>query len=447
MFRQGVNCDKFLNDVQALRGKLLDFQKCLPASEQILPSYEKEGLKAHVNDIAITIDCLYHSILDNPSITQVADEVSMLHAVRALEAILVDRRCLKFAEYAGENCAVTQQQICDHPLYSTFNLSLASLKSSFRPVTCYISYAPDSTSFVQQLKNDLDAAGIDICIDTSFGPEANRDLSKLQQEILSREFVLVIGSIEYGTKCRESRPSTTRDEARLISDRHHSQPDRILKVLLTGTCLKSFPIALAERQQHPLDFKSRDNYFSKAFAILEKLFESQLTKPELKTSFLAVKNRALNTLPATFLFSSAAADPPSLPPLVQCLRQSYQKFRYLERFIDMTPVPIEESFIQLALVQEEEQKDKERQTFSTFDHNSFEAIHKPKTVITLHELFQKDKTHLFIEGRAGIGKTTLCQYISYIWTKPELRKEKLGSWADRFELILWIPLRNLLQKE
>jgi len=43
-------------------------------------------------------------------------------------------------------------------------------------------------------------------------------------------------------------------------------------------------------------------------------------------------------------------------------------------------------------------------------------------------------------GRAGIGKTTLCQYIAYTWSQKE-ESERL--WADRFKGVIWIRLREL----
>src|SRR5690606_16535709 len=44
---------------------------------------------------------------------------------------------------------------------------------------------------------------------------------------------------------------------------------------------------------------------------------------------------------------------------------------------------------------------------------------------------------ILIQGRAGIGKTTLCQYIAYLWMQGQL-------WSH-YKWVFWIPLRQLLK--
>ncbi|KIE04889.1 hypothetical protein NF27_FG00010 [Candidatus Jidaibacter acanthamoeba] len=43
---------------------------------------------------------------------------------------------------------------------------------------------------------------------------------------------------------------------------------------------------------------------------------------------------------------------------------------------------------------------------------------------------------LAIYGRAGIGKSTLCQYISVRWSGGNL-------WNDKYKGVIWLPLRKI----
>ena len=53
----------------------------------------------------------------------------------------------------------------------------------------------------------------------------------------------------------------------------------------------------------------------------------------------------------------------------------------------------------------------------------------------------KPCSQVVIRGRAGIGKTTLCRYIAYRWAKDDNEKNKL--WPDKFDIVIWLTLRNL----
>ncbi|KAF9164130.1 hypothetical protein BGX20_001075, partial [Mortierella sp. AD010] len=64
--------------------------------------------------------------------------------------------------------------------------------------------------------------------------------------------------------------------------------------------------------------------------------------------------------------------------------------------------------------------------------------------IPLEKLFDKRKLRderedvpktILIQGRAGIGKTTLCKKLVHLYQS--------GLWKDRFDAVLWLPLRQL----
>src|SRR5690606_10569642 len=82
-------------------------------------------------------------------------------------------------------------------------------------------------------------------------------------------------------------------------------------------------------------------------------------------------------------------------------------------------------------------------------YNSFEALYQAKESIDLKEIFSPLRQEpaikrVVIEGRAGIGKTTLCRYIANAWAHPKKRSTLLG-WGGNFEVVIWIKLRELIQ--
>ena len=77
--------------------------------------------------------------------------------------------------------------------------------------------------------------------------------------------------------------------------------------------------------------------------------------------------------------------------------------------------------------------------------NSFEDIYGSKKPIELSKIFEKQdeedivSNRVFVRGRAGVGKTTLCQFIANECSQGRL-------WKDKHDGVFWIPLRNLTKK-
>jgi predicted NACHT family NTPase len=117
---------------------------------------------------------------------------------------------------------------------------------------------------------------------------------------------------------------------------------------------------------------------------------------------------------------------------------------------------IEESYINLAIIETKEQQEKEKrlkqhdqqnkQDKHPQHHNekilsTFEEIYGTKTPIDVKDIFEKceDTTRkVLILGRAGIGKSTFCQYVTYRWAKGEI-------WSE-YDLIVLIRLRKLSER-
>ncbi|CAF2033018.1 unnamed protein product [Rotaria magnacalcarata] len=122
--------------------------------------------------------------------------------------------------------------------------------------------------------------------------------------------------------------------------------------------------------------------------------------------------------------------------------------------------PIEQSYINLAVVEIKEQHEKEKklkeqdqkakepekqQDFSLEKQHgeilsTYEEIYGVKTSIDVENILQQCKDQIkkvFVLGRAGIGKSTVCQYVTYRWAKGEI-------WSE-YELVILIRLRRLTE--
>ncbi|GJJ67712.1 bilin biosynthesis protein [Entomortierella parvispora] len=108
-------------------------------------------------------------------------------------------------------------------------------------------------------------------------------------------------------------------------------------------------------------------------------------------------------------------------------------------------------FVNLAIVEAPEHRQKEKENLKTqattfLRMPSGEGVRNTNTdsLIPLDQLFNKRKLRdgkegmpksILVQGRAGIGKSTLC--------KKLVHAHQNGLWRDRFEIVLWIPLRHL----
>ena len=121
-------------------------------------------------------------------------------------------------------------------------------------------------------------------------------------------------------------------------------------------------------------------------------------------------------------------------------------------FINLMVVKHEEQAQkETALKNRDEVKDGHEKTERAQDISSFEAILQPKQPIELAQVFPKgplsqqtpvSDRRLLIEGRAGIGKTTLSKYFAYQWALGP--SGKLPEWQAQFKAVVFIRLRNLL---
>ncbi|KAG0291625.1 hypothetical protein BGZ96_005012 [Linnemannia gamsii] len=125
----------------------------------------------------------------------------------------------------------------------------------------------------------------------------------------------------------------------------------------------------------------------------------------------------------------------------------------LIRRISGDELDLETCFINLAIVESPAQREKEKQNLKE-QAAVFHRIPRSKAVegsniqssIPFEQLFDKRKLRdgkenvpkrILVQGRAGIGKTTLC--------KKLVHAHQNGLWKDLFDTVLWLPLRQLRQ--
>ncbi|KAL3465253.1 hypothetical protein BJX64DRAFT_285795 [Aspergillus heterothallicus] len=146
--------------------------------------------------------------------------------------------------------------------------------------------------------------------------------------------------------------------------------------------------------------------------------------------------------------------PPGFP-ITSSLTNHYTAARRLHILrISGETLPMDHCYINLAIVEQpfsaKKGKSMNPDPFSLFTRLKADSV-KEERQVSLINLFQPQNLsngeivlpkRVFIQGRAGVGKTTLCKKIIH----DHLFQ---GMWREQFDLILWIPLRRLkaLSKE
>ena len=129
--------------------------------------------------------------------------------------------------------------------------------------------------------------------------------------------------------------------------------------------------------------------------------------------------------------------------LFEIIKYEYQRNNRIERLINPAQsFSIEQSYINLVIVNTKDQLEKEKQ-MDKIQHSdaimgTYEDIYGVKTTIEIKDILTSckgDKKQIVVFGRAGIGKSTFCRYIAYQWAK--------GSYWQEYELVALLPLRRL----
>ncbi len=136
----------------------------------------------------------------------------------------------------------------------------------------------------------------------------------------------------------------------------------------------------------------------------------------------------------------------SLPTL---LKESYlQKCGSLPLVLTNAAFPIESFFTQLSIVshasQEKKEEEVDQRDPNMVEKDSLREIYArlctAEQSIEIHNLFDEKTRRVLVLGRAGIGKSTLCQKIAYDWASGTLFDQK-------FSLVYHIKLRDFNSQE
>ncbi|KAG0008246.1 hypothetical protein BGZ80_003657, partial [Entomortierella chlamydospora] len=140
----------------------------------------------------------------------------------------------------------------------------------------------------------------------------------------------------------------------------------------------------------------------------------------------------------------------SLDTVQEALRSYYEPSLFIQR-VSGKRMDLVSCYINLAIVEARGQREKDKQGLRAQEvafqrMSSYERIEGTNldSSIPLDELFNKRELRngnndvpktVLIHGRAGIGKTTLCKKLVHLSLN--------GQWRDRFDAVLWLPLREL----
>lgn len=112
-------------------------------------------------------------------------------------------------------------------------------------------------------------------------------------------------------------------------------------------------------------------------------------------------------------------------------------------------LPMDQCYINLAIVEKSSQGADSDDSFSILDRQKVQTPDESMQV-DLAAIFEQRRARddytiepkrIFIRGRAGVGKTTLCKKMVHAFVHD-------GIWNGKFDRLLWVPLRRLkyLQK-
>ncbi len=166
--------------------------------------------------------------------------------------------------------------------------------------------------------------------------------------------------------------------------------------------------------------------------------------------------------PTYNLIINQPKDEPPLPfeSFITVIKAYYLKQDQIKsEYINPTGgLKIDQLYVNVAIVNEVDQAWKEKKLITNADEkkeknnltyskglSSFEEIYGSKDTIPLEELFDNkskidnaiDVHRLLLYGRAGIGKSTLLQYMVYRWAQGQLWPNK------RFKVLILLPLKQL----
>ena len=133
--------------------------------------------------------------------------------------------------------------------------------------------------------------------------------------------------------------------------------------------------------------------------------------------------------------------------LYELVKHEYKRNSRIEHFMNPSQsFSIEQSYINLAIVETKDQQEKEKQLCADASNNvvmdTFEQIYGTKMRIDIEDIFRGCEYHekrVLVFGRAGNGKSTFCRYGAHQWASGKI-------WPE-YDLVALISLRSLTEQQ
>ena len=367
--------------------------------------------------------------------------------------------------------------------------------------TCFISYAwgeggekrEQLQSQLSHLKADLERLGATVYLDIE---NLGTHINSFMDHISECDFIFLIGtpSLKERLEAKKTQKNNAQYEFDKILERHQERPECLVPLRLEGNSMgEAFPEIYFGRDVKTLLRASLvrpcriqgDDWIAPG-AIRE--YVDTLSNYRPLGVIPAIYGMSAHANPNVMAAYKGARDGllrqlKTIAELVPELKRFYQTPEFVQLLGEKPDgskreTRLDDNFINLMVVKREEQKAKEKQLkedkaeekdereaegkdkeapedkSKREQHlSSFESILKPKEPIELTKMFpegdlsiqtpEQDR-RLLIEGRAGVGKTTLSKYLSYQWAKGDAGV--LPQWQRQFAAVFFIRLRNLLDE-
>lgn len=289
---------RFQNDIGTFRASLQAFNKCVPS---VISDLSRPSIDKQCEIVADQIDRLFRSY-NTP------------HGQGEYKAfifpILVELKKVLATSQSQNQTVLTADLICSTQVHSAFLEALHDVKEKFSQykVSCYISFYGEKYGDIAKLVcKHLKQAGITVsttddlptlCNDVAalgVAASSSSSTTALDSTIRTNDYVLVLGTKEYVNETKNPA-SPLCQESLFILERHRVQPQCVLKALLDGAVIDSFPPGLNNAIVTPAYLNTQQTYFSETLRIVQALYWQYIENDQDKKKYIEEKISAIQAL-------------------------------------------------------------------------------------------------------------------------------------------------------
>lgn len=438
------------NYIQRLIEQRIKARKCKKGSNHyeylLLPA--KETILRKLTEIAQLASLLHQLPEEIQEDTDITEQALVLQKQQELA-----EQSEEFQVALKESCVWARKQKAEVSVFISY-----AWPSDQRPWEAWVQ------PFLQALKQHLETAGVLVYLDL-YDSRYGFNSYHYMEEIDACSYVILIGTESLLDKFNRGVSSVCNELNRIRRRREQDVLDRVFSVIplvVSGTLCTALP-AEFERFTVVENFLG-GSYIQVIKELLAKLYSVSPDFPDFANAWKFYSGSTLQ--PVQSVFSTVQAEEfvvadvevihRSSKTYIEELRRIHQDtaFSGVQCLFDNEVVSIEDCYVNLALIKEEEQKRKESLSSNNLKEqdeamellSSAEQFFTVQEAIKLEDIFnateqaQQTISHtnrVLITGRAGVGKSTLCQFIVNQWAQNKL-------WQDRYQGIFRIPLRNLV---